>query len=403
MIEIKMPEAGFSVTEGTVVEWYKEVGDRVREGENLVRVETEKITVDIPAESSGVLQEIRSRSGEVVLTGSVLGVISESAGAAAEKITPAVWSVSPLLPGNTVGQAPGTQRLISPAAKALARSKNVDLSLILGGSGPGGRIVKQDVQDQLGSMEAVQADGMKRSQLNRESPPLSDGRQRIEFRGWRKVIADRMLESAQQIPHYTMSVEADVTELSRTIARLRQKDEKLHITYLPFMMKAMILGIREIARVNALADRNGYTIHDEVNIGIAVDLGEKLLVPVIRDVQNKSILELVHGMDELVNKARADRLATPDIEGGTITLTNVGMFQTISATSLILPPQVAIVYMGVARDMPAVWEGKIEVRKRMVFGATYDHRVINGADGGRFLKTVKDCLEDSSILLLQMR
>ncbi|KPJ87786.1 MAG: hypothetical protein AMS17_07605 [Spirochaetes bacterium DG_61] len=168
------------------------------------------------------------------------------------------------------------------------------------------------------------------------------------------------------------------------------------------MMKAMVVGIKEVPAVNSYCDKEGYTILDDINIGIAVDLGEKLLVPVIKNVKQKSILELMGELEGIVKKAREDRLEPPDVEGGTITLTNVGMFQIHSVTSIILPPQVAILYMGAAREVPGVWYGRIEIRKKMIFGATYDHRVINGAAGGRFLKKMKDCLEDLSVLLMHL-
>jgi pyruvate/2-oxoglutarate dehydrogenase complex dihydrolipoamide acyltransferase (E2) component len=211
-----------------------------------------------------------------------------------------------------------------------------------------------------------------------------------------------MVSSKTEIPHYTMSVEADVTELNLMIQTLREK-EGLHITYLPFMMKAIEVGIQQVPQMNAHCDIEGFTILDQINIGIAVDLGEKLIVPVVKDVKERTILELVHEIDKLVQKAREEKLEPTDVDGGTITLTNVGMFQIHSATSVILQPQVSIIYLGAAREVPGVWNGNIEIRKKMIFGSTFDHRVINGAEGGRFLKKVKECLEDIGTLLLRMR
>jgi len=160
--------------------------------------------------------------------------------------------------------------------------------------------------------------------------------------------------------------------------------------------------MEEVPYVNAFCDGKGFTVRPEINIGVAVDLGEKLLVLVVKDVKRKSILELVEEVDGLAKKAREGMLEAEDVQGGTLTLTNVGMFQTHSATSIILQPQVAIIYMWAAREVPAVWDGKIEVRKKMIFGATYDHRVVNGAAGGRFLKKVKDCLEDLGVLMIRI-
>ena len=413
MNEITMPEAGFSVTEGTVVKWYKNVGERVAEGENVVSVETDKITVDIPSEKAGVLREIRCREGDVVSVGAVMGIIGDDGetivkdhGTVPHKSIFATkvagGETKPSVPLKTTLSA----RLISPAAKALARVRGVDLSRIDAGSGPSGRIVKKDVSDFIAKLDAGRHEETRVSEDARKvTPGLEPGRKenRVEFKGWRRVIADRMEQSAREIPRYTMSVDADVTELSEKIMKLRQKEEDLHLTYLPFMMKAMAQGIEEVPHVNSQCDKNGYTIFDEINMGIAVDLGEKLLVPVVRNVAGKSIYELARELDGLVKRARADKLEPKDIEGGTVTLTNVGMYHTVSATSIIMPPQVAILYMGYARDMPAVWEGKVEIRKIMSFGATYDHRVVNGAAGGRFLKKVKECLEDIGAFLINAR
>lgn len=406
MVEIKMPEAGFSITEGRVIEWYKGVGDRVEEGENVVSVETDKITVEIPAERGGVLHEIRYREGEEAPVGIVMGIIVEEGEelTEGEKVSQEVENkIEVRIEAKSQGRV-YSERRISPAAKAVARVKGFDISRIGEGSGPHGRIVKKDVLDFLAEVEAGRA-GVEEVTAGAErgsGKKVEERAARIEFKGWRKVIADRMVSSFREVPHYTMSVEADVTELADRIKVLREKENGLHITYLPFMMKAIVVGMEEVPCVNAFCDGEGFTVRPEINIGVAVDLGEKLLVPVVKDVKGKSILELVNEVDDLVRKAREGRLEAGDVQGGTITLTNVGMFQTHSATSIIVQPQVAIIYMGAAREVPAVWDGRIEVRKKMIFGATYDHRVVYGAAGGRFLKKVKDCLEDLGVLMIRL-
>jgi len=177
-----------------------------------------------------------------------------------------------------------------------------------------------------------------------------------------------MVSSSNEIPHYSMSVEADVTLLSELIASFRSKNQSgesgPRVTYLPFMMKAMMVGIDLVPEVNSCCDGKGFTVKSDLNIGIAVDLGEKLLVPVVKNIRSKSIIELTEELSELVDKARNDKLGRDDVTGGTITLTNVGPFQIHSATSVILQPQTTIIYMGVAKDAPGIREGNIEVRKR---------------------------------------
>ena len=409
MVEIRMPEAGFSITEGTVIEWYKDVGDSVQDGENVVCVETDKLTVDIPAEKGGKLHEVKYTTGEVVPVGEVMGVIleaEEKPGTAAKEKTQRAKgeAVSISVPQAKVPAArPGKGRLISPAAKAFARSRGIDLSQVLNGSGPHGRIVKQDVIDFVSQHAGTQKEAEVSPSAKRAmvQPPGVKPGQRIEFTGWRKVIADRMLRSKTEIPHYTMNVEVDVTDLDRLIKRLREL-EGIRITYLPFMIKALECGIHEAPEVNAYCDGKGFSVLQEINMGLAVDLGQKLLVPVIHDVQSKSVFQLVDELGSLIQKTREDRLEPSDVEGGSITLTNVGMFEIHSANSVIVQPQVSIIYMGSAREVPGVRDGCIEVRRKMIFGSTFDHRVVNGAQGGRFLMKVKEYLEDMGRFVMHL-
>ena len=410
MVQIKMPEAGFSITEGTVIEWYKEVGDSIKEGENVVCVETDKLAVDIPAERSGVLNEVKYRAGEVVTVGEVMGIMLEGEEKPPEAGDEALPKAEAEITGESVQVKEKARmeegRKISPAAKAVARSKGIDLSQIVTGSGPHGRIVKQDVIDFITRYDVERKETLAAPAATSKTSVMSTAGvkpgQRVEFKGWRKVIADRMLASKTEIPHYTMSVEADVTELSHFIQRIREL-EGLRITYLPFMMKALEHGIQEVPIVNAHCDGKGFTVLEEINMGIAIDLGEKLLVPVIKDIRSKSVLELVDELGVLIKKTRDERLEPSDVEGGTMTPTNVGMFQIHSATSVILQPQVSIIYMGTAREAPGVRDGRIEIRKKMICGSTFDHRVVNGASGGRFLMKVMEYLEDMGRFVMHLR
>jgi len=406
MIEVRMPEAGFSITEGTVIEWYKKVGDAVDEGENVVSVETDKITVDIPAEGKGVLEEVRYDAGEVVPVGDVLGIIAESGEKLSESNAKSVKKDS----DRDISRAGivvetghrKVERKVSPAAKATARVHGIDISMIGVGTGPGGRIVKKDVLAYLEKSKGKEGKETITEKKASKATLTGIKERRVEFTGWRKVIADRMVNSTTEVPHYMMSVEADVTELRTVVDRLRAR-EGIHITYLPFMMKAIEAGIQDEPLINAWCDGNGYTVKENLNIGIAVDLGEKLIVPVVKNVRGKSVLELTVELEELVRKTREENLETDDVEGGTITLTNIGMFATSYATSVIVQPQVAIVYMGAVVDAPGILDGAVAIRKKMTFGATFDHRVVNGAAGGRFLKRVKECLEDMGTLVARLR
>lgn len=388
MVEIKMPEAGFNITEGKVVCWYKKAGEPLTAGENVVSVETDKITVDVPAEVSGTLQEIRCAEGDVAPVGGVLGIIAKAGEADAgpsmkETEKEEIQSVGPKKSGATGREIKGGRK-ISPAAKAVAKSLGIDLSSIQSGSGPGGRIVKADVEA-------------------REKEPPSQREiasdRRVVFDGWRKVLAERVVRCTQQVPQCTVHSEADVTALSNLISSLRKKEESLRITYLPFILKALVQGIDTVPEVNAHCDGGGYSVKREINVGIVVNVEGKLLIPVVKGVRDMSVFDLAHEIGGLVEKAREGDLEPKDIEGGTITVTNVGPFGVTYGTALLFQPQTSIVCMCAAREVPAVHEGRIEVRRKMGLSLTYDHRVLDGAMGGTFLTEINRAVSDLTMLV----
>lgn len=417
LLEIKVPEAGFSVTEGTVVEWFKNQGDEVGEGETVVSIETEKLSVDIPAEQAGVLEEIRHGAGETVPVGGVLGLIRTEQDA--QKNATAAAPRGAGLETGGASRAAGVKKRISPLAKAVAREHGLDLAAVQRGSGPHGRIVKQDVLAILergaAPVGVVRSSGLaggqtavETGQQRQVTEPGSERSQeacgvRRPFAGWRKVIAEKMTASFREVPHYTMSVEVDMTDAAALIEQARGEAGQPRITYLHLVMKALVTGIDLVPQVNAYCFPDGYELRGEVNIGVAVDLGEKLLVPVVKQVREKNLLEIAAETGRLVRKAREDRLEPGDVEGGTITLTNVGIYNIHSGTSIIMQPQSSILYLGVVREVPAVREGSVVARKKMMLGATFDHRLVHGGPGARFLNQVKTSLEDLSQLLLMLR
>jgi len=411
--EIKVPQAGFSITEGTVVQWHKSVGQRVQEGETVVSVETDKVVVEIPAQCTGVLIEIKYEVGETVPIGSVLGVIREER---EERVAPAEelrdrveMRQEPLaamseneeieeaiLPAGSISVSEKRGRRISPLARYVAKREGVDLSKILVGSGPGGRIVKEDVLRLVQKKQVIEPETQK---------PLEriEDEEKVRFRGWRKVIADRMISSARNVPQASTLMEMDVTEIAKLIASSKAGPDKVRLTYLPFVMKAIQVGIDVAPEINAYCYEDGFVLQKDLNIGVAVDLGEKLIVPVVKGVREKSIRELAEEVRNLAEKARAEKLEPKDIEGGTITITNLGPFGAYAAVPLILQPQTTIIGIGAVREEPSVVNGSIEVRKKMMVTGVFDHRVINGASGARFLREIKTYLEDPKILILRMR
>jgi pyruvate/2-oxoglutarate dehydrogenase complex dihydrolipoamide acyltransferase (E2) component len=281
-------------------------------------------------------------------------------------------------------------------AKDIAKREGIDLSRITVGSGPGGRIVKEDVLRLLQEKEAVKPE-------TRKAPAKTEAQEKVKFTSWRKVIADRMISSARNVPQASTIMEMDVTEIGRLIASTKGGPDQVRLTYLPFIMKAIQVSLRVAPEINAYCYEDGFILQNDLNIGVAVDLGEKLIVPVVKGVPEKSILELAEEVRNLAEKARAEKLEAKDVEGGTLTLTNLGPFGAYAAVPLILQPQTTIIGIGAALEKPSVVNGSIEVRTKMMVTGVFDHRVINGASGARFLREVKLRLEDPKALMVKMR
>jgi pyruvate dehydrogenase E2 component (dihydrolipoamide acetyltransferase) len=409
--EIKVPEAGFGITEATVVEWHKNVGESIQEGEPIVSVETDKVVVEIPAQCTGILSEIKYEAGETVPTGSILGIVR---GEGEEKVVYAEPLRDRLQTGQGLVTAMSKSKgiaeaippegnalekkatKISPLARAIARREGIDLSKISIGSGPEGRIVKEDVLNLLNKRETLQPEIEKASEK-----AVDPGK--VKFSGWRKVIADRMISSAKNVPQACTLVEIDVTDISRLIASTKGSPDQPRLTYLPFIMKAIQVGVEVTPEINAYCYDDGFVLQSDLNIGVAVDLGEKLLVPVVKRVREKSILELAEEIRKLAEKARAEKLEPKDVEGGTITVTNLGPYGMHAAMPIILQPQTTIIGIGAVREAPSVLNGSIEIRKKVIISGVFDHRVIYGAPGARFLGKMKTHLEDPKTLILKMR
>ncbi|MCP4403434.1 MAG: 2-oxo acid dehydrogenase subunit E2 [bacterium] len=407
LYEIKVPETGFGIAEATIVEWFKGVGDNIQEGEIVLSVETEKVNVDIPAPGSGILQGVHCRVDDVVPVGQVLGLILSEA--EAEKGTPLDEknaALSSSLAEDTTPKARpiGKKIRISRLARNIARSEGIDVAMIPSGSGPGGRIIKEDVLKLAAENNAKKKTPGDIAAKAIEPPPIqtpSPG-EKVQLSSWRKVIADRMTTSWQQIPHHAQSIDIDVTHLAQYIADTKNDPSIPRLTYLPFLMKAIQSGIQVTPEINAHCFKDHYVIQKDLHIGIAVDVDDKLLVPVIKQVQDKSILELTEELSELVGKARTNKLAPKDVQGGTLTISNVGVLGLFSGFSIIVPPQTTIVCVGAVRDVPSVVNGTIEIRKKMFVTNSYDHRVVHGGPASRFFTDMKNKLENLNALLLKL-
>lgn len=404
--EIKVPETGFGIAEATIVEWFKNIGDKVIEGEPILSVETEKVNVEIPAPCKGFLSEIKCQVGEVIPVGGVLGIISSDTQAGVSEPAAPIQmqkdSGKPD-PDKVVFQddKETKRRRVSRLAKTIARKKGIDLSLISSGSGPGGRIIKEDVlnfvlpdQHQRASAQEDAEPGI----MPAAQTPAAD--KKVTLTHWRKVIADRLTASWTEIPHHAQSIDIDVTELSDYITET-QKDASIpRLTYMPFLMKAIQAGIMVTPEINAHCFGDHYVVRQDLNIGIAVDANGKLIVPVVKQVQNKSITDIAAELKSLVVRAREDKLEPNDVQDATITISNVGPLGLYSGFSIIVPPQTTIVCVGAVREVPAVVDGDIEIRKKMFVTNSYDHRAVHGGPASRFFAEMRDKLESLKSLLL---
>jgi pyruvate/2-oxoglutarate dehydrogenase complex dihydrolipoamide acyltransferase (E2) component len=407
--EIKVPEAGFGIAEATIVEWFKSIGDEVQEGEPIISVETEKVNVEIPAPVSGILTEIRCQIGTVVPVGEVLGIITAEAEAAvSERIKPSQHQIESDKPGSEKnilqdGAKPKRKR-ISRLAKTIARKEGIDLSIIQSGSGPGGRITKEDVLKMVQQKKDRTAPEHEEAEtVFSPALPTPAADKKVTLTRWRKVIADRLSASWTEIPHHAQSIDIDVTELSDYITETQNDPSTPRLTYIPFLMKAIQAGINVTPEINAHCYGDHYVIRHDLNIGIAVDANGKLIVPVVKQVQNKSIADLALELKSLVGRAREDKLEPKDVQDATITISNVGPLGLYSGFSIIVPPQTTIICVGAVREVPAVIDGSIEIRKKMFVTNSYDHRAVHGGPASRFFAEMRDKLESLKSLLLILR
>ena len=393
-VEVQMPNFGLSIVEGKIERWLKNEGDRLEKGDLLVTVVTEKVTVEIPAEISGTLLKILQPAGATVKVGEAIALIGE----AGEKVD----FVRPAAASGPASSPPVTPRLvrreasdlkISPLALKIAQEQGADIRDVVA-KFPGQKIGKKEIFD---FMET-------RKEMPKPSgtPPSADDEIR-PLTGAIRSMAEHMAVSSQTAARVTTVAEVDMTELVKLRSALKEKFKKdydLNLTFVPFVLRAIAEGIKEFPILNASLRGEEIVIHHSVHIGMAVDTGQNLLVPVVRDVAKKDIVQLSREIQELTTKARDGKLSLQDIQGGTITLTNAGVYGALLATPIIHQPQSAILWMGKVMETPVAREGQVVIRSMMYLCLSYDHRIIMGAQAVRFLQAVKKCLENPHALIL---
>jgi len=414
--EFKFPDIGEGLTEGEIVRWLVKEGDEVKEGQPLVEVETDKALAEIPSPRTGVILKIMAKEKEIVKVGQVIVIIGEK-GEVLATPPPRPRSVGVVgeleeapeeVPSVTFAAEPVKTVLVSehtlatPAVRALAKELGVDINKVKG-SGPEGRVLEKDVRQFADAKGKPPEPEKKVTKVKKYD--LYGYVDRIPLRGVRRSIAKAMVKSKYTAPHVTTMDEADVTELWKIREKEKKAAEKkgIKLTILPFIIKAVIAGLSEHPYLNAtLDDENEEIILKKYfNIGVATDTPEGLMVPVVKNAKDKSILQIAQELTQLVEKARNRTIDLADLKGGTFTISNYGALGGIYATPIINYPEVAILGVGKIREIPVVRSGKLVVRKILSLALSFDHRVVDGAEGARFLNTVIARLEDPDLILLE--
>ncbi|MDA4124390.1 MAG: 2-oxo acid dehydrogenase subunit E2 [Thaumarchaeota archaeon] len=395
-----LPDIGEGVAEGEILKWMVKEGDQVKEDQPLVEIMTDKVNVQIPAPRSGRVSQILVKEGDVAKVGQTIMVIDDGSLGASQPAPPS-QAPAPKEPVPSQ-QAPPAQIssgiLATPATRRLARELGVDISSVRG-SGPQGRVTDDDLRRAApgprpgpGSV-AVQSTAGAREEL-------------VPLRGIRKTIAERMVKSKETAAQVTHVDEADMTELVllREAFKGSAEKRKVHLTYLPFIIKALVPALKEFPFLNSSLDEasGNIILKKYYNIGIATDTEQGLVVPVVKDADTKDMFELAGEIERLADKARKGQLTLDEVRGSTFTITNVGAIGGLFATPIINLPEVAILGLHKIVKRPVVRDGRVEIRDISYLSLTFDHRVLDGAYAARFTSRVIETIQDTKKLLAEV-
>jgi len=378
-IEVKVPVLPESVEDATIATWHKKAGDTIRRDENLVDLETDKVVLEVPAPADGTILEIKAEEGDTVLSDDLIAIIEEGV-VAAEAETEA----APETEAATATAAPGEPRL-SPSARRVAAEQSVDPASVEG-TGRDGRVTKPDV------MNFLKGGG-------------SRGEERVKMTRLRSRVAERMKEAQNTAAILTTFQEVDlkaVMDLRRKHQEEFTKKHGIKLGLMSFFVKACTDALRKFPVVNASVEGDEIVYHNYQDIGIAVSTERGLMVPVIRNAENLGLAGLENAIAGFATKAREGSITLEELQGGTFSLTNGGVFGSLLSTPLLNPPQSAILGMHTIKERPVVVDGEIVARPMMYLALSYDHRIVDGRDSVQFLVAVKNALEDPARLLLEL-
>jgi 2-oxoglutarate dehydrogenase E2 component (dihydrolipoamide succinyltransferase) len=442
-IEIRLPKMGESVTEATITNWLKEVGDTVAMDEPLVEVATDKVDNELPSEAAGVLVQKLFEKDQVAQVGDVIAIISTDGGssapapkndAAVAAVQETVAAAQETASNNSVqlDRTNANGKFISPLVRSIAQKENISMNDIdaIEGSGSGGRVTKKDIlsfidnrgnapivtkpveqkvastpQTTTSNTPVVTAGSSFLSNIKEPVVVPNAGDEIMEMDRMRKIIAEHMVMSKHVSPHVTSFVEADVTNIvnwRNKMKKVFEKREGENLTFTPIFAEAIVKTIKDYPLINVSVSGNQIVKRKDINLGMATALPSgNLIVPVIKQADRMNLTGLAKAINELARNARDNKLKPEDIQGGTYTFTNVGTFGNVMGTPIINQPQVGILALGAIRKVPAVIETPegdfIGIRHKMFLSHSYDHRVVDGALGGQFVRRVADYLEQFDI------
>jgi len=444
-IEILMPRLSDTMEEGKILRWLKKVGDKIEVGDIIAEVETDKADMEMEALDDGVLVEIRVQEGESAPVNTVIAILSEDGAVGVSppeqqkvEVNKLVASTPPPLEASetkrpaaeqsraeqptlenfgrqpsaaperkvrelresrtrreTPEPAPAERRLFaSPVVKRMAQEQGIDLSQVRG-SGPGGRIVKQDLDAYARQAQPAALPSQLQAQPESAAPTATRTGRKEPFSRIRATIAKRMAESMREIPHFYVTSEIDMSEAVRLRAALKASDRvRVDVTYTHVLIKAVAIALQRHPRLNASFAEDGREFKAEINIGLAVALDDGLIVPVLHDCDKLSLLDIAAQANALVERARSGKPIAEDLSGGTFTISNLGMLPVEHFTAIINPPQGAILAVGTIKERPVVRNGEVRVAHTMMITLSCDHRILDGMTGGQFLAEVKKLLEN---------
>ena len=415
MTEIRVPTLGESVTEATIGKWFKKPGDAVAVDEPLVELETDKVTIEVPAPAAGVLGEIAAKDGDTVAVGALLGQITDGAAAAKPAAAPAAAAApakvaAPAAAAATSAppKAPATDTPLAPSVRKLSAESGVDASTVPG-SGKDGRVTKGDMLaaiERAASAPTPVPQPAAAVQVRAPSPADDAAREeRVRMTRLRQTIAKRLKDVQNTAAMLTTFNEVDMSHLMAMRNQYKDLFEKKHgvkLGFMGFFTKAVVQALKDVPAVNAEIDGTDLIYKNYYHIGVAVGTDRGLVVPVVRDCDQKSIAEIEKTIADFGRRARDGQLKIDEMQGGTFTISNGGVYGSLMSTPILNAPQSGILGMHKIQDRPVAVAGKVEIRPMMYLAVSYDHRVIDGKEAVTFLVRVKEGLEDPARMVLDL-